>query len=82
LGGTCLLNLIIFENVTGPLHLAFMGNVADVCTNSQQVEEEEEEEEEDTPHVDTWCNASVLVVCINDRFCDMRERNMTIRSEI
>jgi pyruvate-formate lyase-activating enzyme len=34
------------------------------CANIQQVaeeEEEEEEEEEDTPHVDTWHNASVWV---------------------
>jgi hypothetical protein len=47
----------------GPLHLAFPGNVAYVCTNIQQVveEEEEEEEEEDTPHIDTWCNAGVWV---------------------
>ena len=36
------------------------GNVADACTNIQQVTEEEEEEE-DTPHVDTWRNARVWV---------------------
>ena len=28
----------------GPLHLAFPGNVADACTNIQQVAEEDEEE--------------------------------------
>jgi hypothetical protein len=35
--------------------LAFPYNVADTCTNIQQVAEKEEEEEEegDTPHVDT-----------------------------
>jgi hypothetical protein len=48
----------------GPLPLAFLGDVADACTNIQQVakeEEEEEEEEEDTPHVDIWRNARVWV---------------------
>jgi hypothetical protein len=44
----------------GPLHLAFLGNVADACTNIQE-EEEEEEEEEDTPHIDKWRNARVWV---------------------
>jgi hypothetical protein len=39
--------------------LAFPDNVADTCTNIQQVAEEEEEEEEDTPHFDTWRNARV-----------------------
>jgi hypothetical protein len=49
--------------VCGPFHLAFLGDVAYACTNIQQVaeEEEEEEEEEDTPHTDTWRNASVWV---------------------
>ena len=39
----------------GPLHLAFPGGVAYICTNIQQVAqgEEEEEEEGDTPHIDT-----------------------------
>jgi hypothetical protein len=41
--------------------LAFPGNVADTCTNIQQVTEEEEEEEDTTPHVDTWRNARVWV---------------------
>jgi hypothetical protein len=47
----------------GPLHLAFPGDVADACTNIQQVasKEEEEEEEEGTPHIDTWRNARVWV---------------------
>jgi hypothetical protein len=39
--------------------VAFPGDVADACTNIQQVGEEEEEE--DTPHVDTWRNARVCV---------------------
>ena len=42
----------------GPLHLAFLGDVAHACNNIQQVAEEEEEE---TPHVNTWCNARVWV---------------------
>ena len=29
-----------------------------------------------------WCGLTSLMVCINDRICDIRERNMTIRSEI
>jgi len=41
--------------------LAFLGDVADACTNIQQVAEEEEEEEEETPHLDTWHNARVWV---------------------
>jgi hypothetical protein len=42
--------------------LAFPDNVANACTNIQQVtKEEEEEEEEDTPCVDTWRNAKVWV---------------------
>jgi hypothetical protein len=64
-----------------PLHLAFPGEVADTCTNIQQVaeeEEEEEEEEEDTLHVDTCamrgCGFTSLVVCIDDKFLDTRER--------
>ena len=28
------------------------------------------------------CGLTSLVVCIDDKFCDMRERNVTIRSEI
>ena len=43
----------------GSLRLAFPGDVADTCTDNQQVAEEEEEE--DTQHVDTWCNARVWV---------------------
>jgi hypothetical protein len=47
--------------------LAFPGDLADACTNIQQVEEEEEEEEEeDTPHVDTWRNARVWVDFLGD----------------
>jgi len=60
--------------------LAFPGEVADTCTNIQQVakEEEEEEEEGDTLHVDTCamrgCGFTSLVVCIDDKFLDTRER--------
>ena len=28
------------------------------------------------------CGLISLVVCVNDKFCDIRERNATIRSEI
>jgi hypothetical protein len=38
--------------------VAFLGDVADACTNIQQVVEEEEE---DTPHVDTGRNARLWV---------------------
>ena len=41
-----------------PLHVAFLGDVACVHTNIQQVEEEEEGV---TPHIDTWCNERVWV---------------------
>jgi hypothetical protein len=42
--------------------LAFLGDLANACTNIQ----EEEEEEEDTPHVDTWRNAKVWVDFLGD----------------
>jgi hypothetical protein len=49
-------------------------------------QEEDEEEEEDTPHIDTWRNTNAWVdffmVCINDKIRDIRERNVTIRSDI
>jgi hypothetical protein len=52
-----------------PLHLAFLGDVADAYTNIQQVaeeeEEEEEEEEDNTPHIDTWHNERVWVDFLN-----------------
>ena len=40
-----------------------------------------------TPHVLTHgtmrgCGLGYVVVCINDNFCDIRERNLTIKSEI
>jgi hypothetical protein len=58
--------------------------VTDTCINNQQVAKEEEEEEEDTPHVDTYarCGLTSLVVCINDKIHDIKERNVTIWSEI
>jgi hypothetical protein len=48
--------------------LAFPDDVADACTNIQQVaeEEEEEEEEEDTPHVNTCRNARMWVGFLGD----------------
>jgi hypothetical protein len=62
--------------------LAFPGDVADACTNIQQVAEEEEEEE-DTPHVDTWHNVMVRVDFFDEKFWGIRERNhVTIRSKI
>jgi hypothetical protein len=59
--------------------LAFPSDVADTCTNIQQVEEEEEEEEEeeDTPHVVQCHNARVWVDFLGDlhydKFRDIRE---------
>ena len=46
-----------------------------------------EKEKEKTLHMSThgamWgCELTSLVVCINDKFHDIRERNVTIRSEI
>jgi hypothetical protein len=40
---------------------------------------EEEEEEEDIPHIDALTS---WVVCIDNKFHDLTERNVTIRSEI
>ena len=28
------------------------------------------------------CGLTPLVVCINDKFCDIKEKNVTIRSDI
>jgi hypothetical protein len=66
----------------GPLHLAFPGDAAYACTNIQQVAEEE-----DGTHILTYdamqgCGLTSWVVCINDKFRDIRERDVTIRSEI
>jgi len=44
--------------------LAFLSDVADACTNIEQVvikEVQEQEQEGDTPHVDTWRNVRVWV---------------------
>ena len=51
------------------------------------IKKKEEEEEEVIFHVLThgamrWCGLPSLMVCINDKFCDIRERNVTITSEI
>ena len=69
----------------GVVHLAFLGDVACACTNIQQVTEEEEEEV--TFHVLTdgamrECGLTSIVVCINDKIYDIRERNVTLRNEI
>jgi hypothetical protein len=46
-----------------------------------------EEEEETALHILTHgamhgCGLTSLVVCINDKNCDIRERNVIVRSEI
>jgi hypothetical protein len=53
--------------------LAFPNDVADTCTNIQQVIEEEEEEEEEEEDILTHgtmrgYGLTYLVVCINDNF--------------
>ena len=67
------------------LHLPFPDDVAYAYTNIQQVEEEEEEE--DTSHILAHgimpgCGLPSLVVTINDKIHDIRDRNVTIGSEI
>ena len=68
----------------GPLHLVFPGDVGYVCNNIQQVASEEEEEERDTLHIDTMqrCELTSFMAYINDKIHDIRERNVTTRSEI
>jgi hypothetical protein len=63
--------------------------MADACTNIQQVAKKEKKNKNKTVtlHMLTHgamqgCVLTSLVVCINDKFCDTRERNVTIRSEI
>jgi hypothetical protein len=53
----------------------------------QKTKEEEEKKNKVTLRMLTrgvvrGCGLPSLVVCINDWFCDIRERNVTIRSEI
>jgi hypothetical protein len=61
--------------------LAFPGDVTYACTNIQLTGEED-----DTPNIDTWRNARVWVDFFGDfhsgKKIDIRERNVTIRSEI
>jgi hypothetical protein len=48
--------------------------------------QKEKKKKSDTPHVDRWRNVRVWVDFldgfINDKFRDIRKRNVTIRSEI
>ena len=66
----------------GPLHLVFPGNVAYASTNIPQVTYEEEEDSIYWHMTMQGCGLTSLVICINDRICDIRERNVTIKSEI
>ena len=75
----------------GPLHLAFPGDVAYACTDIQQVAKEEEKKNKTkkvTLHILThsaiqlWCELTSLVVYIDNKICDIRERIVTVRSEI
>ena len=60
------------------------GDVAFACTNIQQVAGKEEEKG-GTPLLTHGATRGFgltsLVVCINNRSCDIRERNVTMRSE-
>jgi hypothetical protein len=55
--------------------------------NKQHKKKKKEKKKKKTLHILTHgamrgCGLTSLVVCINDRFCDRRERNVTTRSEI
>ena len=71
----------------GPLQLAFMGDVIYTCTNIHLIAQEEEKEEEgEEVHILTHdamqgCGLTSLVVCINEKICDIREGHVTTRSE-
>jgi hypothetical protein len=61
----------------GPLHLAFPDDVAHACININKWHKKKNKNKKVTLHMLTS-----LVVCNNDKIHDIRERNVTIRSEI
>ena len=77
----------------GPLHFAFPGDVADLYTNIQtsgirrKRKRKKNKNKKVTLHMLTHgtmrgCGLTSWVVCIDDKYCDIRDRNVTIRSEI
>jgi 23S rRNA maturation mini-RNase III len=69
----------------GPLHLAFLGDVA--YHASLFYKWQKKKKKKVALHILAHgamrgCGLSSLVVCINDKFRDIRERNVTKRSEI
>jgi hypothetical protein len=59
--------------------LAFPGDVADACTN---IQEEEEEKDMLTHDAMRGFGLTSLVVCNTNRLYNIKERNVTIKSEI
>jgi hypothetical protein len=65
--------------------LAFPGDVADAPTFNKW--QKKKKKKKKTLHMLTHgtmqvCGLTSLVVSINERFCDVRKRNVTIRSDI
>jgi hypothetical protein len=74
----------------GPLHLAFPGDVAYPCTqySTNNIRRRKKNKNKKvalrilTHDAMQGRGLNSLVVCIDDKIRDIRERNMTIRSEI
>ena len=65
----------------GPLHLTFPGDVAYACTNIQKCHKKKKKNVLIHGTMQ-GCRLASWVVYINDKFCDIREKNVTIRSKI
>ena len=73
----------------GPLHLSFLGNVAyhAPTSNKWQKNKKKNKNKKMTLHILTHgamrgCGLTSLIICINDKRCDIKERYATTRSEI
>ena len=84
----CNLTLLSPPVGCGPLHLAFraMWNIHAPIFNKWHRKEKKNKKKKVTLHILTHdamqgCGLTSLVVCINDKIRDIRERNVTIKSE-
>ena len=69
--------------------MAFPGDVADACTDIQKWHKKKNKNKNKKVTLHMWthgviwaCGLTSLVVCFDDKFHDIKERNVAIRSEI